>query len=192
MLGCECAICSGGGVPLRPSRHSRRGTFQRRRLGVEVNRIGSRAMTPTACYSCDREAEFDQLPPRERIAYDEQWRVVHATNSGLLGWLVLVPRRHVMELAELTDAEAAGLGVWQVRLARALAKELHAPKTYVAEFGEVPGYHLHFHVVPRLPDLDSGLLGPGVFGFLGRSDHEEVTAADRDGIAVRLAAHMAS
>ncbi|GAA5035957.1 HIT family protein [Actinopolymorpha pittospori] len=149
-------------------------------------------MTTTGCYTCDREAEFDQLPPRERIAYDEHWRVVHATGSGLLGWLVLVPRRHVMELAELTDAEAAGLGAWQVRLARVLAAELDAPKTYVAEFGEAPGYHLHFHVVPRPRALDQSLRGPGIFGLLGRGDDEQVGAEDRDDLAKRLAARLTS
>ncbi|MGW5361750.1 HIT family protein [Actinopolymorpha pittospori] len=147
-------------------------------------------MTTTGCYTCDREAEFDQLPPRERIAYDEHWRVVHATGSGLLGWLVLVPRRHVMELAELTDAEAAGLGAWQVRLARVLAVELDAPKTYVAEFGEAPGYHLHFHVAPRPRGLDQSLRGPGIFGLLGRGDDEQVGAAARDELAKRLAARL--
>lgn len=144
----------------------------------------------TDCYTCDREAEFDQLPPRELIAYDEQWRVAHATGSGLLGWLVLVPRRHVMEVADLTDVEAASLGVWQVKTARALAKELKVPKVYVVEFGEVLGYHLHFHVVPRPRDLDPTLRGPDVFGFLGRTEQEEVSPKDRDALAKRLAAHM--
>jgi diadenosine tetraphosphate (Ap4A) HIT family hydrolase len=148
-------------------------------------------MTTTTCYACDREAEFDQLPPRERIAHDEHWRVVHATGSGLLGWLVLVPRRHVMELADLTDAEAASLGGWQVRLGRALAQELDAPKTYVAEFGEQPGFHLHFHVVPRQRELVDELRGPGIFGYLGRTEAEEISAAARDELATRLAARIA-
>lgn len=148
-------------------------------------------MTTTGCYTCDQEANFDQLPPRETIAYDESWRVVHAIRSGMLGWLVLVPRRHVMELAELTSEEAASLGGWQVRLARVLAEEFRAPKTYVAEFGELPGFHLHFHVVPRPVDLDERWRGPGVFGLLGRSADDEVSADDRDALATRLAARLA-
>ncbi|NYH92718.1 HIT domain-containing protein [Actinopolymorpha rutila] len=147
-------------------------------------------MNPGACYTCDREAEFDRLPPREVIGYDDRWRVVHSTGSGLLGWLVLVPRRHVMELAELTAEEAAGLGTWQVRLARALAAELGTPKTYVAEFGEAPGFHLHFHVVPRPVDLDPDLCGPGVFGLLGRGEADEVSTHERDALARRLAARL--
>ncbi|WP_020578226.1 HIT family protein [Actinopolymorpha alba] len=147
-------------------------------------------MTVTGCHSCDQEANFDGLPPRELIASDEHWRVVHAFNSGLLGWLVLTTRRHVMELAELNDAEVATLGAWQVRLARALGEEFGTSKTYVAEFGEVSGFHLHFHVVPRLGDLDDAMRGPGIFSFLGVSDDEQVSAEARDDLAKRLAARL--
>lgn len=144
------------------------------------------------CYPCAREAEFDVLPPREVIAYDQHWRVVHATGSALPGWLVLTPRRHVMELADLTHEEAASLGEWQVRLARALRSEFGTPKTYVAEFGEAPGFHLHFHVVPRPLDLDADLRGPNVFGLLGRApDSGELSETTRDELASQLNARLA-
>jgi diadenosine tetraphosphate (Ap4A) HIT family hydrolase len=147
-------------------------------------------MTTTGCHGCDQEANFDRLPPRELIAYDEHWRVVHAFNSGLLGWLVLTTRRHVRELAGLNDAESATLGTWQVRLARALDEELGTPKTYVAEFGEVPGFHLHFHVVPRLRALDETMLGPEVFGYLGVSEDQQVGVDARDHFAKKLTARL--
>lgn len=142
----------------------------------------------TDCYTCDREAEFDQLPPRERIGHDSLWRVCHATGSDLLGWLVLVPRRHVMEVADLTDEEAAALGGWQVRLARALARELGTPKTYIMELGELPGFHLHFHVVPRPVDLHPDLRGPKIFSYLGRPEPADSPA--RDALAARLGAAL--
>ena len=72
------------------------------------------------CYVCRNNDQFDQLPPRERIAADSHWRVAHAFNTTLPGWLILVPRRHVTTIAELTDEEAAALGTWQVRLSRAM------------------------------------------------------------------------
>lgn len=144
------------------------------------------------CYTCDQEARFDTLPARELIAYDPHWRIVHATGSALPGWLVLVPRRHVMELADLTDEESAGLGHWQVRLARALRTEFGVSKTYVMELGELPGFHLHFHVVPRPTDLAAELRGPNVFGMLNRTpDTGELGTDERDRIAERLAAHLA-
>ncbi|WP_329374569.1 HIT family protein [Streptomyces sp. NBC_01483] len=57
--------------------------------------------------------------PCERVVSDEYWRVAHSFNTAVPGWLVLLPRRHVTAVHDLTDAEAGALGVWQVRLSRA-------------------------------------------------------------------------
>ncbi|MGC5015139.1 HIT family protein [Streptosporangium sp. DT93] len=126
--------------------------------------------TPADCYTCEREARFGALPSRERIAFDEHWRVAHAIGTALPGWLVLVPRRHVTAIADLTDAEASGLGTWQVRLSRALHEVTGCAKTYVVQFAELEGFHhVHFHIVPRMVDLPRELRGRGVFDLLGRT-----------------------
>ncbi|WP_199528062.1 hypothetical protein [Kitasatospora sp. SolWspMP-SS2h] len=57
-----------------------------------------------------REAEFERLPGYRRIAVDEHGRVVHAVDCALPGRLVLLPRRHLESMAELTGTEAASLG----------------------------------------------------------------------------------
>lgn len=118
------------------------------------------------CVPCANNARFDDLPVRRRIAADEYWRVAHAYTATVPGWLVLIPRRHVTSLADLTPAEAAVLGTWQVRLSRALREVTGCAKTYVAQFAEQIA-HVHFHVVPRAADLPGDLLGPGVFALLG-------------------------
>ena len=38
------------------------------------------------------------------------WRVAHSFNSALLGWLVVVPRRHIESVHELTEGEAGESG----------------------------------------------------------------------------------
>jgi hypothetical protein len=97
-------------------------------------------MTDTGyCLVCDHNARMDELPPREVVAFDEHWRVAHAFGTGTPGWLVLAPRRHVTAVAELTDAEAATLGAWQVRLSRALHAVTGCGKTYIAQFAEARG-----------------------------------------------------
>ncbi|WP_018654770.1 HIT family protein [Actinomadura flavalba] len=121
----------------------------------------------------------------EWIADDEHWRVAHAFGTSLPGWLVLVPKRHVTAVADLTDAEAAGLGTWQVRLSRALHDATGCAKTYVAQFAEADGFaHVHFHVVPRAAALPAERTGPGVFAYL--RDGVEVPARERDEIVRRL------
>jgi len=146
-------------------------------------------MTETAspaCYSCGREAGFDTLPPRERIAVDAWWRVAHAIDTTLPGWLVLLPRRHVTTIADLTDEEAATLGGWQVRLSRALHTATGCAKTYVVQFAEKPGFeHVHFHVVPRPAELPPELRGPRVFALMGGADHVPPSEMDRVAQALR-------
>lgn len=142
------------------------------------------------CYACGKEALFGGLPARECVDHDEHWRVVHDFNTALPGWLVLLPRRHVTALHELTDAEAAALGGWQVRLSRALRVVTGCAKTYVVQFAEAEGFaHVHFHVVPRMADLAPEYRGTGVFGLLKRPEAERVAAeeADRVALAVRAA-----
>ncbi len=139
------------------------------------------------CVSCDHNARLDGLPARERIATDEHWRVAHASGVALLGWLVLVPRRHVTAIADLDPAEAIALGQWQVRLSRALGAALGCAKTYVAQFAEAEGFrHVHFHVVPRMPDLPEELRGPRVFTLLGQQDPTSVDGTDMDALARTL------
>lgn len=137
------------------------------------------------------EARFDTLPPRERIASDDHWRVAHATGTSLPGWLVLLPRRHITAVHDLTDAEAATLGTWQVRLSRALRDVTGCDKTYVVQFAEAEGFsHVHFHIVPRMAELPQEQRGPGVFAWLRAPEPEHVTAEQADRMALALRARL--
>jgi diadenosine tetraphosphate (Ap4A) HIT family hydrolase len=143
------------------------------------------------CLACVNNDQFDELPPRERVAADAHWRVAHAFNTTLPGWLVLVPRRHVTSIAELTDAEAATLGSWQVRLSRALHEVTGCAKTYVMQFAEQEGFgHVHFHVVPRMPDLPADHRGPAVFHYLVRPPAQGIDDNQRDDLAATLRTHL--
>src|SRR6266567_5730791 len=148
-------------------------------------------MTTTAdCYSCAQESKAGKLPPREDIATDDHWRVSHAFGCALEGWLVLLPRRHVTSISELNDAEAQSLGLWQVRLSQAMHQVLGCQKTYIAQFAEAEGFsHVHFHVVPRSPDLPQDLRGPRIFQMM-RSDRPPVTEQRMDEIARDLRDHL--
>ncbi|MFG3285594.1 HIT family protein [Streptomyces sp. NPDC048111] len=148
-------------------------------------------MTTPDCYTCSKEAQFDDLPPRERVVHDQHWRVAHAFNTAVPGWLVLLPRRHVTAVHDLTDAEASALGVWQVRLSRALRSITGCPKTYVVQFAEAEGFaHVHFHIVPRMTDLQAEHRGPGIFDLLRRPEREWVTADQADHMAHSLRAQL--
>ena len=143
------------------------------------------------CLVCINNDQFDELSPRERIAADPHWRVAHAFNTTLPGWLVLVPRRHVTSIADLTDTEAATLGTWQVRLSRALHNVTGCAKTYVMQFAEQEGFgHVHFHVVPRIPDIPDDHRGPAVFQYLVRAPRHGIDEQQRDDLAMTLQNHL--
>jgi diadenosine tetraphosphate (Ap4A) HIT family hydrolase len=111
--------------------------------------------------------------------------------TGLPGWLVLVPRRHVTSIADLTDEEATVLGTWQVRLSRALHAVTGCQKTYVAQFAEAPGFgHVHFHIMPRPADLADSLRGPRIFGLLGVPEADEVSAERVAEISAAISRHI--
>ncbi|TQS44025.1 HIT family protein [Cryptosporangium phraense] len=143
------------------------------------------------CYACAHNAGFDSLPPRELIAADEWWRVAHDFSGALLGWLVLVPRRHVTSIGALTDDEARTLGTWQVRLSRALSEVTGCEKTYVMQFAEKPGFaHVHFHVVPRRPDLPPDRRGPAVLRYADPAANAPLTDVQRDDCALAVRAAL--
>lgn len=65
-----------------------------------------------------------------------------------LGHLLIVTRRHVARLGELTDDEGAAVGRAAARLARRLTEAGGAEWVYSAVIGTgVP--HFHLHLVPR-------------------------------------------
>jgi diadenosine tetraphosphate (Ap4A) HIT family hydrolase len=133
-----------------------------------------------ACYVCTRNADIASLPEWDRTFVTERWRLAHAW-SALPGWLVLLPRRHVRALDELTNAEADELGPLLTTASAALRAAVGCSKTYVVLFAEKEGLeHLHFHVVPRMPDFEPRHVGPGVFDFINRPEEEWVPVVARN------------
>src|ERR1700734_2922539 len=119
------------------------------------------------CLSCAAERQPER-PPREQVYLDPHWRGARAFGTALPGWLVVLPRRHVLALDELTPAEAAGLGPVLREVTAALREVTGCDKTYVALFAEAEGFgHVHFHVIPRPADLERELRGPRIFALLG-------------------------
>ena len=140
------------------------------------------------CYPCVQNGlPPSSLPPRERIYDDGLWRVAHAFNSALPGWMVVVPRRHITSLSELTSAEARVLGPLLRSLSQALERALGAQKAYMLFLAEGEGFHhVHIHVVPRQPDQPAERRGARIFGYLDQPPADWVSPAKMDRIADEL------
>ena len=130
------------------------------------------------CHTCDLVAKRDsgEAPPWDNIHRTPRWDVVHCNATSLLGWLVLVTRRHVAALDELTAEEALELGQL-IRETSIILKALTGcAKTYVVQFAEAPGHHhVHFHIIPRATDLPPEARGPRIFQHLGVSPEDRLS-----------------
>jgi diadenosine tetraphosphate (Ap4A) HIT family hydrolase len=148
-------------------------------------------ITEPECLTCVQN-DNPELPTRERVHVGHHWRVAHAFGTALPGWLVVVPRRHVTALDELTAEEAADLGPLLRNVTAAMRSVLGCAKSYVALFAEAEGFaHVHFHVIPRAGDLAADLRGPRIFGLLGGDDPgRHVPDAAMDDIAASLASAL--
>ena len=124
----------------------------------------------TGCRTCELAARRDsgEASPWELITRTRSWDVAHAYNTAIEGWLVLVARRHITALADMTDDEARELGPLIRAVSSALRDGVGCVKTYVAQFAEDPRHpHVHVHVIPRQADQPAELTGPRIFSQLG-------------------------
>ncbi len=127
---------------------------------------------------CRANSGVERISPGATIYEGEFWVLEHAYPSAIIGWLVVVLKRHAEALHELTRAEGKELGLLQWAVSHALNAETGCDKEYSVFFAETPGFkHVHFHLVPRAADLPSEKRGGRVFAFL-RAPAEEVVAPE--------------
>lgn len=128
-------------------------------------------------------ADVEDAPPRERAVRTDRWRlVVH--RSALPGWFLLMPRRHIESLHEMTREEAADLGPLIQRASALHVEHFGALKTYVMQFAEGVS-HVHFSLAPRRADIPADRIGPASMGF--NSKDEPLSPERRDEIALEVA-----
>ena len=142
-----------------------------------------------ACVTCElgRRRRSGEAPRWDDILVTRHWDVAHAFGTDIEGWCVVVARRHITSLAELTDEEAGELGPLVRDLSVALQVVVGSSKTYLAQFAEHPDHqHVHLHVVPRASDLTADRRGPAVFSRLGLPESEWVPESRRDALALAI------
>jgi diadenosine tetraphosphate (Ap4A) HIT family hydrolase len=120
------------------------------------------------CLACASNAGVRRISPAVPVLEGTYWLIEHAYPVGLLGWMVLVLRRHAAALHELAHDEMRELGDLQAALIPAALRELTAcEKEYVACFAEAPGFrHVHVHVVPVPAELPDSVRGARVMTLL--------------------------
>ena len=109
----------------------------------------------SSCFVCDKHALGDEVEGgviwSDALVYAGHCHLLGARDIAL-GWLIVEPKRHVAGLGDLTEDEAAAVGVLVSRLARALVELEGAEHVYSFVLGDgLAAGHLHVHVMPRYP-----------------------------------------
>jgi diadenosine tetraphosphate (Ap4A) HIT family hydrolase len=129
------------------------------------------------CWSCKSNTSEKRISPGPTIFEGTHWLVEHAYPVKMIGWLVIVLKRHAEALHELTGEEFIELAQIQSRLIPLLHEELHCEKEYVSCYAEMDGFrHIHFHVFAKPHDLPNEWKGGKSFALLKVLTEDAVSA----------------
>jgi diadenosine tetraphosphate (Ap4A) HIT family hydrolase len=127
------------------------------------------------CWTCKSNTGEKRISPGPTIFEGKYWLVEHAYSVKVIGWIVIVLKRHAEALHELTSEEFTELAEIQARLIPLLHEELNCEKEYVSCYAETEHfYHIHFHVFAKPPDLLDELKGGKSFALLKVTEEEAV------------------
>ncbi|WP_290052174.1 hypothetical protein [Amycolatopsis solani] len=116
------------------------------------------------CVPCDMMRGRVPLPGGQ-IHATPRWLVMHVLGTFGLGALAVVPRRHVVHVADLVDEEAAELGGLLSEAAAVVTALTEPVQVYTCQWSHTHGEaaHIHFILQPiRRSDMERhpGRLGP--------------------------------
>jgi diadenosine tetraphosphate (Ap4A) HIT family hydrolase len=131
------------------------------------------------CLTCKSNSGEQRISPGPTIYEGEYWLVEHAYPVKQVGWMVIVLKRHIEALHDLSAGEFTELGRLQSLTTRFLSEELHCQKEYISCYAEAEGFlHIHFHVFAKPADLPEELKGGKSFSLLKVSREEAVPPAE--------------
>lgn len=132
-------------------------------------------ITSMECWTCKSNTGEKRISPGPTIFEGKYWSVEHAYPVKVIGWIVIVLKRHAEALHELTAEEFAELAQIQAKLAPLLHKELNCEKEYISCYAEMEHFrHIHFHGFAKPANLPKELKGGGSFALLKVSQEDAV------------------
>ena len=106
------------------------------------------------CPSCD--AALGTVHPPGGIIYENSdWIVFLGAGSLSVPQGYIVLRRHCEEMKELTPSESSTLGMVMRHTTQVFTNVLKPARVHLGLYAEVVR-HIHWHVVPRLPNMPAG------------------------------------
>ena len=129
------------------------------------------------CKSCLAIQGQISLTNTPRLYDGRYWVIEHIYPTEIAGWLVIVLKRHCHGLHQLTGDELDEFNQLMTAVIRAQHAILGTYKEYVVQFAEAPGFdHVHFHIIPRLPEWPDEWRGSKVFSAIGQNLADPLSA----------------
>ncbi len=145
----------------------------------------------TDCLSCLSNSGEKRISPGEQIYNGSYWVVEHVYPTGLLGWIVIVLKRHTDKLHELSIEEWRELSEINFKVINILHKILDTEKEYSCCFAEMEGFrHIHFHVIPKGKDYLPENTGSKAFNYLRVGEEESVKSIEVIDLCSKLKKEM--
>ena len=133
------------------------------------------------CFVCRKHLGLEPAPGgaifENALVYVSHAQLWLQEADHYLGHLFVEPKRHVPQLAQLSEAEAREVGFLVTLAARALQEVLRSEHVYSFVLGDhVP--HVHVHVIGRYPGAPSEFWGTKVDEWpeAPRGSHEAIAA----------------
>ncbi len=121
------------------------------------------------CAVCQKHQTYENLPGKA-VFQNAHLFIAHfpsvSEEPAHYGHVIIEMKKHIISPAQMTEEEAADLGIWIHKLSRALESSLGAEHTYVVRIGDKTK-HLHFHLVPRFAGTPQEFWGPLLFRWAG-------------------------
>jgi histidine triad (HIT) family protein len=114
----------------------------------------------SSCLICLRQQSTDL----HTVFENELWIARHSRETNILGYIVLEPKRHFLDLAAATDEEAQTFGPIMRELVSAVKAMVKPERVYTFTLAEVVP-HFHVHIVPRSDTLPRAYRGRGILSY---------------------------
>jgi diadenosine tetraphosphate (Ap4A) HIT family hydrolase len=88
------------------------------------------------------------IPQHWHVFETENWLLNHRMDSALPGYLMISSKNFTNDLSSLSAEALAELGPLMAKAQRGLQELLTATRVYIGRYGHMPGYAIHFHVIP--------------------------------------------
>lgn len=112
-----------------------------------------------ACPIC-----LSDIPDAYEYFRARYWRIRHSQDTNILGYCIIEPVRHILDLSEAQNRELAEYGSLLSALMKVQRELLQPARIYTFSLAEaVPHYHLH--VIPRSPEFTRAYKGRGIMSY---------------------------